>query len=178
MNLSIRRRFLGDVIKGGLSGLLVVISVLLAGCEQESVTGVPEEGPEVVAKRFYGYITEAKIKGGGSPAREAFKLISADRSRLVVQQFLEVIKKYPPGFSVEIGETEINGTQAFVDISYQMPSMFGKGYTINETIPLNVDAATNTWKVDFTGETYGTDRETVLETARAGQTKIATEGQQ
>ncbi|MCP4042854.1 MAG: hypothetical protein GY731_13010 [Gammaproteobacteria bacterium] len=56
--------------------------------------------------------------------------------------------------------------------------MFGKGYTINETIPLNVDAATNTWKVDFTGETYGTDRETVLETARAGQTKIASEGKQ
>ncbi len=178
MNLNTKWRYFGGVIRVGLSGSLVVISVLLAGCEQGSTTGVPAEGPEVVAKRFYDYITEAKIKGGGSPAREAFKLISAERSRLVVQQFLEVIKKYPPGFAVKIGKTEINGTQAFVDISYQMPSMFGKGYTINETIPLNVDAATNTWKVDFTGETYGTDRETVLKTVRAGQFEIASEGKQ
>ncbi len=164
------------MIRGGLSGSLIVISVLLAGCEQESAAGGPAEGPEVIVKRFYGYISEAKIKGGGSPAREAFKLISADRSRLVVQQFLEVIKKYPPGFSVEVGNVEVNGTQAFVDISYQMPSMFVNNYTINETIPLNVDAATNTWKVDFTGETYGTDREAALETARAGQVDIGPEG--
>ncbi len=158
-----------------MCGALFALGVLLAGCEQESTAGIPAEGPEVVVKRFYDYITEAKIKGGASPAREAFKLISADRSRLVVQQFLEVIKKYPPGFSVKVGKAKINGTQALVDISYTMPSMFGDGYTMNEIIPLNVDTATNTWKVDFTGETYGADRESTLAAARAGQLDVARE---
>jgi hypothetical protein len=176
LNLKIKGRLFRGVTRGGLAGSLVVISVLLAGCEQDSAAGIPTEGPEVIVKRFYGYISEAKIKGGGSPAREAFKLISADRSRLVVEQFLEVIKKYPPGFSVEVGKVEIDGTHAVVDISYKMPSMFGSGYTMNEVIPLNVDTATNTWKVDFTGETHGMNREATLEAARAGQLNIAGKG--
>ncbi len=159
-----------------MSVSLLVISVIAVGCQQERAAGIPAEGPEVIVQRFYEYISEAKIKGGGLPAREAFKLISADRSRLVVEQFLEVIKKYPPGFSVEVGNVETNGTQAFVDISYKMPSMFGNGYTMNEIVPLNVDTATNTWKVDFTGETYGMNREATLNAARAGRFDIAREG--
>ncbi len=36
----------------------------------------------MVVERFYNYISEAKLKGGGAPVREAYKLISAERSRL------------------------------------------------------------------------------------------------
>ena len=115
------------------------------------------------------HISEAKIKGGGSPAREAFKLISAERSRLRVEQFLEVIKKYPPGFKADVGEVKINGTQAFVTISYRMPSMFDGGYTMTAEVPLTIDKTSNAWKVDFTGETYGMDRNAALEAARKGQ---------
>lgn len=155
----LRGRSDGGICAGVLFYVLFFLLTLLAGCDQQGATAsiLPEEGPEVVLKRFYGYITEAKQKGGGSPARAAFKMISAERSHLIEDQFLEVIRKYPPGFMVTVGKAEIKGTQAIVDISYKMPSIFNDGYTINEKIPLTIDTASNTWKVDFTGETYGMD---------------------
>ncbi|MCF6210282.1 MAG: hypothetical protein L3K24_06355 [Gammaproteobacteria bacterium] len=137
---------------------------IIAGCGQAGVSSsAPSEGPAEVLKKFYGYIEEAKLKGGPSPAREAFKLIDAEHSQLIVEQFLEVVKKYPPDFQVEVGEAEINGngTQATVAISYKMASSFGGHYTVNEVIPLTLDKKTNSWKVDFTGETDDMDREAV-----------------
>lgn len=145
---------------------IIIVSALavMTGCGQTDVSqATPSEGPEVVLKRFYGYIAEAKLKGGASPAREAFKLIDSEHSHLIVEQFLEVVKKYPPGFQAEVGEAEITGTQAMVPISYKMASSFGGYYTVNETIPLTLDIKSNSWKVDFTGETDGMDRETVSE---------------
>ncbi len=159
--------------KGGVLPGLLVIYFSLTGCGQQDAVSTPGEGPEVVVERFYAYISEAKIKGGGSPAREAFKLISAERSRLRVEKFLEVIKKYPPGFMADVGEAKINGTQAFVTISYRMPSMFDGGYTMIAKVPLTIDEPTNTWNVDFTGETYGMDRDAALEEARKGQPSVS-----
>ncbi len=167
------RRLVGATSKGGVLPGLLVICFSLTGCGQRDAASTPGEGPEVVVERFYEYISEAKIKGGASPAREAFKLISAERSRLRVDQFLEVIKKYPPGFRAVVGETKINGTQAFVTISYRMPSMFDDGYTMTAEVPLTIDEASNAWKVDFTGETYGMDRDAALEAARKEQSKVA-----
>ena len=61
-----------------------------------------------------------------------------------------------------MGEAEINGVRAMVGINYKMASSFGGHYTVSEVIPLNLDKGTNTWKIDFTGETYGDDRETLM----------------
>lgn len=141
---------------------IISAMAVITGCGQtDESSAMPSEGPEVVLERFYGYIAEAKLKGGASPAREAFKLIDAEHSQLIVEQFLEVVKKYPPGFQAEVGEAKIAGTQATVAISYKMASSFGGYYTVNEVIPLTLDKKTNSWKVDFTGETDGMDKDTV-----------------
>jgi len=152
------RHQIGSLLLGMLVALVIT---MMAGCGQTTDTSatVPSEGPDVVVKRFYDYITEAKLKGGASPAREAFKLIDSERSQLIVEQFLEVIKQYPPGFQAEVGEAEINGTLATVAISYKLASSFGGYYTVNEVVPLVLDEKSNTWKVDFTGETYGMDKD-------------------
>ncbi len=167
------RRLVGIISRRSELCALVVLCFSLTGCDQWDAVSIPREGPQVVAERFYGYITEAKIKGGGSPAREAFKLISAERSRLNVHQFLEVIKKYPPGFKADVREAEVDGNQAVVTINYQMPSMFDGGYTMTAKVPLTIDEASGTWKVDFTGETYGMDRAAATEVARKDQTDVA-----
>lgn len=73
----------------------------------------------------------------------------------------------------DVGEVKINGTQAFVTISYRMPSMFDGEYTMTAKVPLTIDEPTNTWKVDFTGETYGMDRDAALEEARKGQSTVS-----
>jgi hypothetical protein len=44
--------------------------------------------------------------------------------------------------------------------------MFGNSYTVSNVIALNVDDATNTWKVDFTGETDSQDLAAVKEAAQ------------
>ncbi len=142
--------------------VIILAMSAIVGCGQTEMSNTaPSEGPAEVLKKFYGYIEEAKLKGGSSPAREAFKLIDAEHSQLIVEQFLEVIKKYPPDFQVAIGEAEINGEQAMVAISYKMASSFGGHYTVNELIPLILDKKTNAWMVDFTGETDDMDREAV-----------------
>ncbi len=146
----------------------LVIGLSVAGCDRQSVGLNPEEGPAVVVKRFYEHITEATKEGGSSSARLAYKLIGSERSRLSVEAFLEVIKKYPPGLAVDVGKVEINGTHALVDISYQMPSLFDEAYKVRERIPLNVDEDVLAWRIDFTGETYGMDKEAALTLAKEG----------
>jgi hypothetical protein len=155
--------------RAGVYTSFFILYLMLVGCGQEDPLVNSAEGPEVVVERFYEYISEAKVNGGGSPAREAFKLISAERSHYRVEQFLEVIKKYPSGFKVDVGEVAINGTRALVTISYKMPSMFEDGYTMTTEVPLNIDSVTNTWKIDFTGETDSMDQDNVLEGAAASQ---------
>ncbi len=166
-------------IKHHMSGLLcgvffALTLVTMMGCEQTTGAphAVPAEAPDVVLKRFYDYISEAKLKGGASPAREAFKLIDSERSQLIVEQFLEVVKKYPPGFQAEVGKAEIHGSQATVPISYKIASSFGGFYTVNEVIPLVLDERSNSWKVDFTGETYGMDKAA----AEASYQEVARQG--
>lgn len=146
MILNFKIAFIGSV--------LFAISMMMAACSNQTSV-LPEKGPEVVAEQFYNYISEAKIRGGASPAKEAFKLIDRQASNLNVHQFLEIIKSYPPGFMAEIGKVEINGTQAVVAITYKMPSSFGGSYDVKGAIPLNLDKASNSWIIDFTGDTYG-----------------------
>lgn len=146
-----------NYMKAFVSTLLFVIAVMMAGCSNQGgdASNLPEKGPKAVAAQFYNYISEAKLKGGASPAKEAFKMIDSESENLNVHQFLEIIKAYPPGFMAEIGKAEINGTQAIVDITYKMPSSFGGSYDVKGKIPLNLDKASNSWIIDFTGDTYG-----------------------
>ncbi|MEO5363007.1 MAG: hypothetical protein H7838_05220 [Magnetococcus sp. DMHC-8] len=126
--------------------------VVLAGCGGPGQS-LPAEDPSAVVKQFYGYIADASVQGGSLPLREAHKLVST-QSRVDEARFVDIVKKYPPGFRVDIVETKVEkeAKRATVTIAYQMPSLFGNGYTVNDTLFLVVDAGTNTWKVDFTGE--------------------------
>ena len=152
--------------KNGLFGrILLVLAIALAGCDLGDTQ--PDEGPETVAKRFYELISAAKMEGGSTTASEAYKLVDTRISNLNVNQFLEVIKRYPEKFVVDIGKTEIKGTQALVAISYKMPSSFGGEYTVQEVVPLNIDPATNTWKVDFTGDTYGMQKDEAIAASKS-----------
>ena len=151
-------------------GIVMLAAVVMAGCEQTGASvssGSPEEGPIVVTKQFYEYISEAKIKGGTTLIGEAFKMVDNSASNLNLNQFGEIIKKYPPGFMVDVGEAEINKTQALVAISYKLPSSFGDRYTVNGTLPLNIDKATNTWKIDFTGDSYGASKDELLASSKS-----------
>jgi hypothetical protein len=144
---------------------LFVLVFSIAGCERQGAGVNPEEGPGAVVKRFYELVSEATREGGSTSARLAYGLISSDRSRLRVEEFMEVVKKYPEGLTVDVGEADVNGTRALVGISYTMPSMFNDGYTVHEVIPLTVDEDAAAWKIDFTGETYGMDKETAAKMA-------------
>lgn len=141
--------------------LVLALAIAFSGCGRFGAS-TPDEGPEVVAKRFYELISASKIEGGTTPASEAYKLINSEAANLNVNQFLEIIKNYPPGFKVDIGKTEVKGNQALVAISYKMPSSFGGEYAVNQVIPLNIDPATNTWKIDFTGDTYGMQKDEAI----------------
>lgn len=144
-------------------GLLLALSIAITACSPQK----PEESPEAVTKRFYDLITASKIEGGTTPASEAYKLINSEAANLNINQFLEIIKSYPPNFKVEVGKAEIKGNQALVPISYKLPSSFGGEYTVNQVIPLNIDPATHAWKIDFTGDTYGMQKDEAIAAHKA-----------
>ena len=139
----------------------------IAGCGRSGSNTLPADGPETVAKRFYELISEAKNEAGATTASEAFKLVDTRTSNMNVNQFLEIIKRYPEKFSVNVGKTEIKGTQALVAISYKLPSSFGGEFEVQEVLPLNVDPVTHTWKIDFTGDTYGMQKDEAIAASRS-----------
>lgn len=107
------------------------------------------------------------MEGGTTTASEAYKLVDTKTSNLNVNQFLEIIKRYPEKFTVNVGKAEIKGTQALVTISYKLPSSFGGEFAVQEILPLNIDPATNTWKVDFTGDTYGMQKDEAIAASKS-----------
>lgn len=148
--------------------LLFVLAFAISGCERfGGDSGLPEDGPEVVTKRFYELISAAKLEGGSTTASEAYKLIDTRVSNLNLNQFLEVIKRYPEKFAVDVAKAEIKGTQALVAISYKLPSSFGGEYTVQEVVPLNIDPTSNTWKIDFTGDTYGMQKDDAIAASKS-----------
>jgi len=48
-----------------------------------------------------------------------------------------------------------------------MPSSFGGDYTVQEVLPLNIDPVTNTWKVDFTGDSYGMQKDDAIAASKS-----------
>jgi hypothetical protein len=151
------------------TALAVAVLVVIAASAiavTESNRPLPNEPAEAVAEKFYEYISQARIRGGTLLIREAYKLIDTERSKMSEARFTEIVQKYPSGFRVEVVNAEIVERHAEVTVEYQLPSMFGNGYTVSNMIALNVDDATNTWKVDFTGETDSQDLAAVKEAAQ------------
>lgn len=163
--------------------ILLVLAIALTGCNLgDDTSALPEDGPEVVTKRFYELISAAKMEGGTTTASEAYKLVDTSVSNLTVNQFLEIIKRYPEKFAVDVGKAEIKGTQALVHISYKLPSSFGGDYTVQEVLPLNVDPVTNTWKIDFTGDSYGMQKDEAVALSKSeapprAKSEVPTEGE-
>jgi hypothetical protein len=147
------------------SHLLLVLAIAIAGCR--GAGDLPEDGPETVTKRFYELISAAKMEGGSTTASEAYKLVDTKTSNLSLNQFLEIIKRYPEKFAVDVGKVEIKGKQALVAISYKLPSSFGGEYTVQEVLPLNIDPVTNTWKIDFTGDSYGMQKDEAIAASKS-----------
>jgi len=164
------------------SCILLAFTFAITGCGRLGGTSsLPDESPEAVAKRFYELITAAKIEGGTTTASEAYKMVDTKASNLNVNQFLEVIKGYPEKFAVDVGKAEIKGTQALVAISYKLPSSFGGEYTVQEVLPLNIDPTTNTWKIDFTGDSYGMQKDEAIEKSKSevppqGKSEVSPKG--
>lgn len=153
--------------KGFVGRILLVLTIAITGCDSGSISALPEDGPEIVTKRFYELISAAKMEGGTTTASEAYKMVDVKISNLNLNQFLEIIKRYPEKFAVDVGKAEIKGTQALVSISYKLPSSFGGDYTVQEVLPLNIDPVTNTWKVDFTGDSYGMQKEDAIAASKS-----------
>ena len=152
--------------KTTLAVALLVVAAASAMVITNSNKPLPNEPAEAVAEKFYEYISQARIRGGTLLIREAYKLIDNERSRLSEARFIEIVQNYPSGFRVEIVNAEVVERHAEVTVEYQLASMFGSGFTVSNVIALNVDDATNTWKLDFTGETDSQDLATVKEAAQ------------
>ncbi len=120
-----------------------------------------EETAVVVVEKFFEYISEAKIRGGSLLINEAYMLTSGDRSRTDRARFMGIVNRYPPGFKAEIVESTVRDRHAIVTIEYQMPSSFGGSYAIRTSVHLNVDEVSNTWKLDFRGDSDNQDRESI-----------------
>lgn len=137
------------------ASLLLVAATVVGIYEQDGP--LPEESAGSVVEKFYEQISQAKVRGGTLLIREAFKLVDAKRSALSEARFVQVVQQYPPGFRVSVVNTEIVERHADVTIEYEVSSMFGDSFTVLNVVPLNVDEATNSWKIDFTGETDSQD---------------------
>lgn len=134
-----------------VAGVMLAAVAGIAGCDDTKP--LPGEKAGAVVKKFYEHIVQARLRGGTLLVREAYKLIDNQRSKLSENKFAAIIEKYPSGFVVSVIKTEIIERHANVTVEYKVPSMFGGGYTVRNLIPLNVDEATNSWRIDFTGET-------------------------
>jgi|TARA_B100000315_G_scaffold225628_1_gene232025 hypothetical protein len=128
----------------------------VGGCGEDADLPTEKDAVKVV-ETYFEHISEAKLRGGTLNIHEAFKLIDAERSRLSEARFAQTIEKYPPGFRAEVIASKVDGRNAEVTVEYKVGSMFGKPYAVRTVVPLAVDEVSQTWKIDFTGETDDQD---------------------
>lgn len=141
--------------------LLGCVGLMTVACGDTNKP-LPEESAEAVVEKFYEFISEAKIRGGQLLIREAYKLTSGGSSRFEQAKFVEVVNKYPSGFKVVIINSNIQDRHADVTIEYEMSSSFGDSYTLSTVVPLVIDEETNTWKIDFRGDSDDQDMESIV----------------
>lgn len=147
----------GSRHKQYIAGAVAAAGVLLIAATvygvYEANRPLPAETAESVVAKFYERISQARIRGGTLLIRDAYKLVDSRRSRITEARFVEVVQKYPTGFEVAVVEATVVERHADVTVEYELSSMFGDSFTVRNVIPLNIDEETNTWKIDFTGET-------------------------
>ncbi len=134
-----------------LVGLIII--VLLIGCSSFQQK-FPEETPEKVVDRFFKLLGE----GGPSSLAEARKMVS-DRYYLPTEDnFKKWVDQYPASTKIKNLQSKIVKDKrdekiAQVTLEYTVPSDFGGTYTAKSSMNLILDNKTNSWKIDFTGET-------------------------
>ncbi len=157
--MSLAKDILGRMRRCGGAALTGLMALLFAstlfGCDGSGP--LPEETADLVVKKFYDHISEARLRGGTLLIREAYKLVDAEHSRISEVKFVQIVQKYPTGLVVEIVKTEVVERHAEVTIRYRVASSFGQGFTVRNVVGLNIDEATNTWRIDFTGENDSQD---------------------
>ena len=155
------------LLVGLFTGLLMVAVGFAAInlTDQEKLR--PVDSAVSVAEKFYEYISEAKIRGGTMLINEAYKLTDGAQSRTNRALFLEVVNRYPSGFKVDIIDSTVGEDHAVVMIEYQLSSSFGGIITMRDPVHLNVDAESNTWKIDFRGDTDDQSHEDIIKIIQA-----------
>lgn len=140
---------------GKITRLLIITAFVFAGCSANgnSATIKTKEKPEEVVKKFYSYIAE----GGPTTLKEAYKLVSAKHYKLNEEQFKGITSQYSKDMKVNIVSSDIKRDIAIVNIEYSVPSAFGGNFTTQTELHLDLDEASNAWKIDFTGETYNNE---------------------
>lgn len=135
--------------------VLIISVIILTGCSVNgnSAAMKGKEKPEEVVKKFYSYVLE----GGATTLHEAYKLTSSKHYKLNEEQFKGVVANYSKDMKVNILNSDIKKDMAVVTIEYAIPSAFGGDFVSRSEIHLDLDKATNTWKIDFTGETYDSE---------------------
>lgn len=132
--------------------LLISLVFVFGGCSANgnSASMKGSEKPEDVVRKFYSYIAE----GGPTTLHEAYKLISTSRYKMREEQFKGIVANYSKNMQVNILGSNIKNDFAVVTIEYRVPSAFGGDFVSQSELHLDLDKATRTWKIDFTGETY------------------------
>jgi hypothetical protein len=148
-----------------ISFFLIVLLVACGG-EEPSLEGssldtneslsegivLPFEDPERVVKDFYSLVS----MGGLVSTREAYEYVDKGCA-IDEEKFGELIKEYPDGFTIKVLGSKMDALRVLVDIEFLMPSELGEPYTVTSTVPLLIDPLSNSWKIDFTGESEPND---------------------
>ncbi len=167
-------------IKALLVGLFAGLLMVAAGFAAINFTDQEKPQPAIsaatVVEKFYEYISEAKIRGGSMLINEAYKLTDGAQSRTDQALFRQVVSKYPSGFKVDIVDSTVSKNHAVVMIEYLIPSSFGDAIAIRSPVHLNVDAKSNTWKVDFRGDTDDQSREKIAKAQQPENGDVVLDG--
>jgi hypothetical protein len=159
--------------------MAALTTLLLVGVGFAAITfgpldeALPEERPAAVVETFYEYISEAKIRGGSLLINEAYNLTTGAQTQTDRALFLGIINQYPSGFRADIVHSRILDRHAIVGIEYQMPSSFGGTYSVQANVYLTVDDETQTWKLDFRGDTDDQDREKIANAMQSNSSETA-----
>jgi len=137
-----------------LIGTVLIISIIAIGAVAYQYKGSVKiqtaETPEEVVTKFYAFIGE----GGPSSLDEAYRMLSKGENTISEDRFRSIVTNYPTDLRVNVIKGRVLEHQAIVPIEYKTASSFGGDYTIKSDVILNLDVNANSWKIDFTSDTY------------------------
>ncbi|MBI5874476.1 MAG: hypothetical protein HZB81_01270, partial [Deltaproteobacteria bacterium] len=90
---------------------------------------------------------------------EAYKLCSKKHYEVPEDRFRDIVSKYSKDMKVNVIDSKITKGKAVVKIECKVPSSFGGDFVQESDVRLDLDEKTNSWKIDFTGETQESGRE-------------------